>query len=212
MKYKNSKVKSMIDKEIYEIKEKIKEAGELWRNSSINPLSPKHQYYHRIKAARDQWSKLIDDWINDSSIPLVVRKGISKRGTSIQHPDGREIIYSDNTMATWVFSNVLNGQTLNLCQIKVLLKCKQLPMVFIATADIKKQAEYIEPLGSYALKGWKLCHIKPVGFNDNQSISEIKMPCIIEHFRNYANPQNMFVLPKEIGYLGEIQEFIQMQV
>ena len=27
----------------------------------------------------------------------------------------------------------------------------------------------------------------------------------------YANPMNMFILPKEIGGLGEIQEFIDEQ-
>ena len=32
----------------------------------------------------------------------------------------------------------------------------------------------------------------------------IDIHSIEEHFRKYANPYNMFVLPKEIGDLGEI--------
>lgn len=34
---------------------------------------------------------------------------------------------------------------------------------------------------------------------------------LIMYFKRYANPMNMFLLPKEIGGLGEIQEFIDEQ-
>ena len=34
---------------------------------------------------------------------------------------------------------------------------------------------------------------------------------VAPHFERYANPMNMFILPKEIGGLGEIQEFIDEQ-
>ena len=64
---------------------------------------------------------------------------------------------------------------------------------------------------SYSLPEWKLCHIEPVGFNSNKPIEELEIKDIQEHFRKYANPNNMFVLPKEIGYLGEIQIFIDEQ-
>ena len=33
----------------------------------------------------------------------------------------------------------------------------------------------------------------------------------MKRHRKYANPNNMFVLPKEIGELGEIQIFIDEQ-
>ena len=69
-----------------------------------------------------------------------------------------------------------------------------------------------KPLGVYSLPEWKLCHIEPVGFNSNKSIEELDIKDIQEHFRKYANPNNMFVLPKEIGDLGEIQIFIDEQM
>lgn len=50
-----------------------------------------------------------------------------------------------------------------------------------------------------------------MGFNSSKSINEIDIHSIEEHFRKYANPYNMFVLPKEIGDLGEIQVFIDEQ-
>jgi hypothetical protein len=53
--------------------------------------------------------------------------------------------------------------------------------------------------------------LEPIGFNSNKSIVELDIKDIQEHFRKYANPNNMFVLPKEIGYLGELQVFIDEQ-
>lgn len=56
-----------------------------------------------------------------------------------------------------------------------------------------------------------MCHIQPVGFNTNTSIEDLEISDIEDHFRKYVNPNNMFVLPKEIGYLGEIDVFIEEQ-
>ena len=45
----------------------------------------------------------------------------------------------------------------------------------------------------------------------NTSIEDLEISDIEDHFRKYVNPNNMFVLPKEIGYLGEIDVFIEEQ-
>ena len=58
---------------------------------------------------------------------------------------------------------------------------------------------------------WKLCHIEPVGMNSRKNIADLDINEIIKYFERYANPMNMFILPKEIGGLGEIQEFIDEQ-
>ena len=85
-------------------------------------------------------------------------------------------------------------------------------MVFIATKEIKEKAKYTKPLGPlHSLRNWKVCHIKPVGFNTNTSIENIDISDIKEHFWRYVNPNNMFILPKEIGDLGEIDIFIEEQ-
>lgn len=44
-----------------------------------------------------------------------------------------------------------------------------------------------------------------------KKIEEIGIKTIIEHFKNYINPKNMFVLPKELGGLEEVKEFINEQ-
>ena len=105
----------------------------------------------------------------------------------------------------------MNGKTHTLSQIKEMLACNEIPMVFMHSKDIPKNAKYTRPLGAYSLPEWKLCHIEPVGFNSNKSIEELEIIDIQEHFKKYANPCNMFVLPKEIGDLGEIQIFIDEQ-
>lgn len=197
---KSAQIKDLVGEEI---RQKIKEIGVLWRNSSYNP-----QIDNEVLK---NWGNLIEEWIADKDMPLIIRKETSKRGQSFKHPCGREVIVSDNTVAIWVYSNVLKRRVFTLSQIKKLLKENELPMVFIATKDIKANAKYTKPLGSNALLDWKLCHIEPIGFNTNTAITDLNISDIIDHFRNYVNPNNMFVLPKEIGYLGEIDVFIEEQ-
>jgi len=185
------------------IREKIREIGRLWRMSEHNP---------RIdNDVLQNWEHMIDKWIADKNMPLIIRKDTNKRGQSFIHPSGRVIIVSDNTFAIWVYYCVINDMTYTLSQLKEMLSCNEIPMVFMQTKNILKNGKYKRPLGTYSLPEWKLCHIEPVGFNSNKSIEELDIKDIQEHFRKYANPNNMFVLPKEIGDLGEIQIFIDEQ-
>ena len=202
---KNAHKTSIPQKDIVgdDIRQKIKEIGILWRNSPHNPLIDSEV----VK----KWENLIEEWVADETMPLIIRKETSKRGQAFNHPCGREIIVSDNTVAIWVFSNVLKGKVFTLSDIKELLQNNELPMVFMATKEIKAKAKYTKSLGSLCLSNWKVCHIQPVGFNTNTSIEDLEISDIEDQFRKYVNPNNMFVLPKEIGYLGEIDVFIKEQ-
>ena len=202
---KNAHKTSIPQKDIVgdDIRQKIKEIGILWRNSPHNPLIDSEV----VK----KWENLIEEWVADETMPLIIRKETSKRGQAFNHPCGREIIVSDNTVAIWVLSNVLKGKVFTLSDIKELLQDNELPMVFMATKEIKAKAKYTKSLGSLCLSNWKVCHIQPVGFNTNASIEDLEISDIKGHFRKYVNPNNMFLLPKEIGYLGEIDVFIEEQ-
>ena len=187
-----------------EIREKIREIGELWRNSKYNPQIDNEVLNH--------WNSVIIEWSEDEGMPLIIRKDANKlKGMSITHPSGRDIIVSDNTFAIWVYNRVMNKITYNLGQLKEMLLRNEIPMVFMQTKEMMEKAKYTKPLGSFSLPEWKLCHIEPVGFNSNKSIEELSIIDIKEHFKKYASPSNMFVLPKEIGDLGEIQIFIDEQ-
>lgn len=187
-----------------EIREKIREIGELWRNSKYNSQIDNEVLNH--------WNSVIIEWNEDEGMPLIIRKDANKlKGISITHPSGRDIIVSDNTFAIWVYNRVMNKITYNLGQLKEMLLGNEIPMVFMQTKEMMEKAKYTKPLGSFSLPEWKLCHIEPVGFNSNKSIEELSIIDIKEHFKKYASPSNMFVLPKEIGDLGEIQIFIDEQ-
>ena len=186
-----------------EIREKIKEIGLLWHKSKHNP--------HIDEEIMNHWEGIIETWINDESMPLIVRKDTSKKGQAFRHPSGREIIISDNTFAIWIFGRVLSRDIYSLPKLRDMLSQNKIPMVFMQTEQVREKGEYTKPLGSFSLPEWKLCHIEPIGFNTNKSLEEIDINDIKEHFRKYASPRNMFVLPKEIGDLGEIPIFIEEQ-
>lgn len=187
-----------------EIREKIKEIGVLWRNSEHNP--------HIDIEVLNHWNNIIMEWSEDAGMQLIIRKDANKlKGMLFKHPSGREIIVSDNTFAIWVYNRVMNVVTYSLGQMKEMLTANEIPMVFMQKRGMTENAKYTKPLGSYSLPEWKLCHIEPVGFNSNKTIEELSITDIKEHFKKYASPSNMFVLPKEIGDLGEIQMFIDEQ-
>lgn len=188
------------------IRNKIKELGRLWKSSESHPSISID--------VLNLWNTLILEWAEDESMPLIIRKS-SSRGQEFTHPSGRKIIISDNTFALWVYRNVLDGKTYSLLELKNKLNNNEIPMVYALTKEDKKKAKYTKTLGKDALSGtdtkWKLCHIEPVGMNSRKNIEDLDINEIIKYFKRYANPMNMFILPKEIGGLGEIQEFIDEQ-
>ena len=187
------------------IRSQIKELGKIWRESEHNPKAS--------SIIVNSWDNLVSEWIKDKSLPLIIRRSKELRGHVYHHCSGREIVISDNTVAIWVSYHVINGKTISLSEIRKLLDNKELPITlsFDGKKKEKDGATYTKTLGNYELKGWRVCHIEPVGFNSNKTIKELSIIEIKEHFKKYASPSNMFVLPKEIGDLGEIQIFIDEQ-
>lgn len=114
-----------------------------------------------------------------------------------------------------MYRNVLDGKTYSLLELKNKLNNNEIPIVYALTKEDKKKAIYTRTLGKDALSDantkWKLCHIEPVGMNSRKNIADLDINEIIKYFERYANPMNMFILPKGIGGLGEIQEFIDEQ-
>ena len=77
-----------------EIRNQISAIGRLWRFSEHNP-----------KLSSDiieAWDRLVLDWIEDKTMPLIVRRSKEQRGHTYYHPSGREIVVSDNTVAIWI--------------------------------------------------------------------------------------------------------------
>ena len=107
------------------LREQIKKLGQMWHCSANNPDVSKDVLKH--------WNTLIDEWVKDKSVPLIVRKNTEMRGRSFIHPTGREIIISDNTFAIWAFSRVLENKVFTVAQIKDMLERNEIPMVYMQT-------------------------------------------------------------------------------
>ena len=182
-----------------EIREKIREIGKLWNRNLNKRVFPEPAY--------SDWQKLIEFWRDCPDLPLVIRKNKEHRGESIIHPSGREIIFSDNSFATWVLCNVLENKTITVLEIKKLLEDDQIPFMMVAN----KNAKYKKTQEPNTTDGWKLCHKEEVGFKTRKSVNELDIKLIERKFFLFANPKNMFLLPKDIGGIGEIKEFIEEQ-
>lgn len=199
----NNMINFSVDLVGNEIREKIREIGKLWYNS---PNKKKIS-----KEVVDYWENLIKEWIKDKELPLVVRKDKNLKGQEVEHPTGRKIVFADNSFAIWVLCNVINNKKYSLEEIKNLLKSDEIPFMLAAEKEQKTKAKYKKNLRTNEISGWKLCHKDGVGFNKRTKIADMGIDEIEEHFYKYANPNNMFVLPKEIGFLGELKEFIEEQ-
>lgn len=188
------------------IKEKIREIGHLWKISNSQPKINKR--------VLSKWEKIIYSWKDDSSLPLIIRNKQRSRGSEIKHKStGRSIIFSDNSFAKWVYENVMDEKIFTLDEIRQKLKDDEIPISLVIKTSEKEKAKYKKTLGKKSVnkRGWKLCHIAPIGLKnsilaENRDIKELE-----DHFIKFANPKNMFLLPLEIGFLGEIQEFIDEQ-
>jgi hypothetical protein len=92
----------------------------------------------------------------------------------------------------------------------VLLNEGKIPMSYAIKAVEKDKIKHKQILGKYSLNklGWKLCHFEAVGLGKRTPANEIDIKELESHFLKLANPRNMFLLPLQIGDLGEIQEFI----
>lgn len=185
------------------ISEHISSIGRLWRNSQANPKSSE-----MIITA---WDNLINEWAEDKKLPLIIRRSREPRGHEYTHKSGRKIIISDNTVAIWVSYNVINKNILTLEEIKNIMENDELPIAFAFKSGEASGAKLTKTLGKYRILGWTVCHIEPVGLNSREKITDIDISILVDHFKKYLSPGNMFLLPNRIAGLGEIQEFIEEQ-
>lgn len=188
-----------------QIIQEIESLGKLWESSqkciSTDVLN--------------SWDDLISEWIEDESMPLIIRKSSCRGQEFIHEETGRRIIVSDNAFAVWVYRKVLEGKTYSLSEIKNKLLNNEIPIVYVISKIDKEKAKYTTLLGKDAISvvgnKWKLCHIDPVGLGTREKIEKIDIKRIKNRFERYVNPKNMFLLPQGIGGLGEVEEFIKEQ-
>jgi len=189
-----------------ELSQKARELGKQWAESSSRP--------RLSRAMREHWDALIDAWAKDPEMPLTVRKMGGVRGAVIIHQgSGREVILSDNSPAQWAFSCALKGYLYSLADLKNQIKVDQIPFPFATKRSEKSAMKYRATLASCSVdlnkKGWKLCHIAPVGLKTKVLVQSLPIDQLQSHLRLLLKPSNHFLVPKRWSGLGEIPEVIE---
>lgn len=188
------------------IVDKLREAGELWARSPDRP-----RIDSKIQA---QWDRVIDEWAEESAIPLIIRKSGPAKGTVVvHHGTGREIICADNSPAQWVFDRALQGRTLSVQELYSHLVRNELPVVFAASksqiAEMKYKGVLASCGGGTAKAGWKLCHIEDVSTGSRSKPDDDSIENIVSHFKRLMKPSNAFLVPKEWWGFGEMRVVVQ---
>jgi hypothetical protein len=155
-----------------------------------------------------EWDEVLNQWINDSTLPLFSRKSSSLRGSSFVHEAGRTLIITDNTPAQWIYRRVvLNGEKLTLLDISEALMKRSFPLAMMV-----KKSEREHLIDSQVSKGsfkvdnevWKIAHIKQI------ALARTKSPGIndhIEHHRRFLSLDNMYIIRKDFSGIAEVDIF-----
>ena len=179
------------------------ELGRKWADDPARPrVNPNTQA---------DWTKLIEEWAGDSTVPLLVRKSNKNRGALICGAEGRLLIPTDNSPAQWAFAWAVEGACPKLDQVHSLLQRGDLPVAMILNKDERERALY-RGIGRLCLntstRGWKLAHIEGVGLNRSGKIESFPLSDIRTHFTKFMSPSNMFVVPAKLSGLAEVQVFV----
>lgn len=169
---------------------------------SVKPCSESERY----------WTELIKNWSIDKTLPLYIRKFNTDfpRGSELRHDSGRLIIPCDNWVAHWSYSMCFNKNYLTLDNIKKLISEDRIPIAMILKGK-EKTSKYQRTkleIDNPNAKGWKIAHKLGIGLNSRKSIQNLDIELLKEHFINFLNPANMFLIPKKYSGFAELDEVL----
>lgn len=176
--------------------------GRMWRKSEIRPnIEP---------SVVARWNDLLEEWADDKSLPLLIRKGSLVRGSEIRHASGRMIVPCDNSPAQWACNLALREHVPSIAEIRKQFSDDSIPVSFAHRKTEKQARRYHCTLGKHTVNknGWKLCHISSVGLNTRLALADVNLAELKAKFVTLLSPSNYFLLPMAWGGLGEAVEFI----
>lgn len=154
-----------------------------------------------------KWRAIINEWAEDDSMTLFVRKGSMIRGTKLVHEE-RTITTTDNTPAHWIFKNmVLDRKTFSQKEIAVLIRENKFPISFIRKRSEHKtlfDGMVADKNTRLNVSGWKLAHIKRIAMKrgKNITIDDYK-----RHHLSFLDLSNMYLIDKDFSGLAEVKLF-----
>jgi len=182
----------------------IYELGIKWASDPARPrISP---------AALNAWGGLIEGWIAEPRLPLLVRKHRNNRGALIQGVGGRILVPTDNSPAQWAFAVAHSGICPKVHEINGLLERGELPIAMILKTEERSAATCKGVRGNClgtSDAGWKLAHIEGVALGGRGGIESYPLAVIEDHFRRFMSPANMLVVPAEWSGLAEVEAFVK---
>ncbi len=152
-----------------------------WRESPTRPCPRPEVSAH--------WDALVDAWVRDPSLPLLVRRG-GDRGSEQRHRSGRTVVCVDNSPAHWTLACAIQGFEPGLDEVLAALESGSLPVVFaLSKAEAARLPRYRGVLArsqearSLNRGGWKVCHIRPVGLRTRGAVTDLPLGDLVERSR-----------------------------
>lgn len=159
------------------------------------------------------WDALVREWADELSLPLLIRKvgRDTVRGKILEHQSGRELVCTDNSPAAWLYMQADAGLRMAPTDVRDALASDRIPMAMVMDSRMREEARYrcsrISGPSPNVL-GWKLCHKRQVRLRGRGPVETRPIELLREHFIDFLSPSNMFLVPLNLGGLGELQEFI----
>ncbi|MDP7628754.1 MAG: hypothetical protein QF530_12720 [SAR202 cluster bacterium] len=183
--------------------EGIRELALQWKDDSNRPVVRPD-----VEARYEKELKL---WIDDPSLPMLIRKHRRNRGHVLEHESRRKLVPVDNAPANWFFSSALFGFLFEASDVLPKLENDSLPIGMIADPEATykgHQSIKMDPPNLNTLN-FKICHVEPVGIGYGD-IKQIDLKTLKEHMYRFLSVGNMFLIPKQYGALGELTAFLEV--
>ena len=185
-----------------EITGAILDAARMWINSEHRPKI--------LPEVSDGWTALLQNWLRDDSLPILVRSSKGAPGSVIIHPAGAQIVPTDNSPASWAFTLAEKAKVPTLDEIKYWFNADQIPVAMAIKRKDKPVTKYFCNLATVRdnpnNRGWKVAHIEPVGLRQRGELEAMRLEDLKAQFLRFLSPINMFVVPKKWAGFSEIDE------
>jgi hypothetical protein len=175
-----------------------------WRES---PMRPNITGYDALV-----WHGVLQEWVRDRGMPLLIRRPRYGRGREIAHASGRILVPTDDSPAMYLLSLAMEHRRPSRGALQSALETGRLPIATALTKEERSRARYTGTIGDMDAPnlnglGYSVCHITHVGLR-RVPLEERTEVELVAHSLLFLSPVNMFVVPKEYAGLGELPEFI----
>lgn len=175
-----------------------------WRESPRRPSISGHDAL--------AWHSVVQEWVQDRTLPLLVRRPRYGRGREITHSCGRVLVPTDDTPAMYLLSLAMEQRRPSCESLAAALRNGRFPVALSLTDEERRNARYTgtaQTMDAPNLNelGYSVCHITHVGLR-RVPLEERTEVELVAHSLLLLSPVNMFVVPKEYAGLGELPEFV----